>query len=109
MGILASRNKDDKKKLVSVEDITKAHWKEYGRNYYCRYDYEGVEKAVADEMMAGMTKKANDTKGKEFKGMKVKSMEDFEYHDPVDGSISKNQGMMIIFTDGSRIVFRLSG
>merc|ERR1711972_953979 len=91
--ILASKNTDPSKAFVSVEEITKAHWKEYGRNYYCRYDYEGVD-AV---------------KGKEMKGMKVATAENFAYTDPVDDSVSENQGINIIFTDGSRIVFRLSG
>mmetsp|Transcript_82281 Transcript_82281/g.172294 ORF Transcript_82281/g.172294 Transcript_82281/m.172294 type:complete len:693 (+) Transcript_82281:100-2178(+) len=106
--ILASKNKDDKKPLVTVEDITKAHWKEYGRNYYCRYDYEGVEKG-ADELMAGLKEKLKDLEGKEMKGMKIKTAENFAYNDPVDESVSANQGINIIFEDGSRIVFRLSG
>jgi len=106
--ILASKNKDDKKPLVTVEEITKAHWTEYGRNYYCRYDYEGVEKG-ADEMMSGLVEKCKELPGKEMKGMTVKSAESFEYTDPVDESVSSNQGINIIFTDGSRIVFRLSG
>merc|ERR1712107_233421 len=59
-------------KLVTVEDVAKEHWKEYGRNYYARYDYEGVNKPKAEEM-------------------KVKTNDVFEYHDPVDGSVSKNQ------------------
>jgi len=107
--ILASKNKDDSKPLVTVEEITKAHWKTYGRNYYCRYDYEGVETEPANKMMANLTEKCKDLKGKEMKGMKVASAENFEYKDPVDKSVSSNQGINIIFTDGSRIVFRLSG
>eukprot|EP00928_Gymnodinium_smaydae_P059947 TRINITY_DN4343_c0_g3_i1.p1 TRINITY_DN4343_c0_g3~~TRINITY_DN4343_c0_g3_i1.p1 ORF type:complete len:694 (-),score=221.35 TRINITY_DN4343_c0_g3_i1:194-2275(-) len=107
--ILAHKNQDESKKLVSVEEITKAHWKEYGRNYYCRYDYEGVDSGKANEMMEGLAAKCKDLKGKEMKGMKVSSAEDFEYKDPVDGSVSSHQGINIIFTDGSRIVFRLSG
>mmetsp|Transcript_127237 Transcript_127237/g.368380 ORF Transcript_127237/g.368380 Transcript_127237/m.368380 type:complete len:694 (-) Transcript_127237:113-2194(-) len=107
--ILASKNKDESKPLMSVEEITKAHWKEYGRNYYCRYDYEGVDSGKANEMMEGLKKKCDELKGKEMKGMKVDSAVNFEYNDPVDGSVSSNQGINIIFTDGSRIVFRLSG
>mmetsp|Transcript_55220 Transcript_55220/g.103520 ORF Transcript_55220/g.103520 Transcript_55220/m.103520 type:complete len:694 (+) Transcript_55220:36-2117(+) len=107
--ILASRNKDESKPLVTVEDITMEHWKTYGRNYYCRYDYEGVDADAANKMMANLKEKCETLKGQEMKGMTVDSAESFEYHDPVDKSVSSNQGIKIIFTDGSRIVFRLSG
>lgn len=107
--IIASKNQDASKPLVSVEDITKAHWKEYGRNYYCRYDYEGVDKDKADEMMKNLADKVTTMAGKEMGGMKVDKASNFEYHDPIDESKSSNQGIMIVFTDGSRIVFRLSG
>jgi len=93
--------------LVTVEDVAKAHWAEYGRNYYARYDYEGVDKPKAEEMMKMMGELS--LAGTEVQGMKVKMNDVFEYKDPVDGSISKNQGIRIIFEDGSRIVFRLSG
>merc|ERR1711920_742193 len=107
--ILASKNPDETKKLVSVQEITEAHWKEYGRNYYCRYDYEGVDAGKAKEMMDGLAAKCGEMKGKEMGGMKVDKAEDFEYNDPVDASVSSHQGINIMFTDGSRIVFRLSG
>merc|ERR1712083_1003307 len=83
------------------------HWKTYGRNYYTRYDYEGVDKEKAEEMMTMMG--GLDLKGKEFDGMKMAKNDVFEYTDPVDGSVSKNQGVRFIFEDGSRIIFRLSG
>jgi len=94
-------------KLVTVEDVAKAHWAEYGRNYYARYDFEGVDKPKAEEMMKAMGEMA--LAGKEVQGMKIKMNDVFEYRDPVDGSVSKNQGIRIIFEDGSRIIFRLSG
>merc|ERR1719264_1292707 len=47
--------------------------------------------------------------GTEVQGMKVAKNDVFEYTDPVDGSVSKNQGVRIVFEDGSRIIFRLSG
>jgi len=106
--ILASKNKDESKPLVTVEQITKDHWKIYGRNYYCRYDYEGVESDPANTMMKNLTEKCATLKGTEMKGMKVESAENFEYNDPVDKSVSANQGIKIVFTDGSRIIFRLS-
>merc|ERR1711972_736691 len=84
-------------RLVSVEDVAKAHWAEYGRNYYARYDYEGVDKAKAEEMMAKMAAASGSLVGKEYGGMKMKTNDVFEYSDPVDGSVSKNQGIRFIF------------
>merc|ERR1712003_200379 len=96
-------------KLVTPEDVAVAHWKEYGRNYYARYDYEGVDKAKAEEMMKMMADKKGALVGQEFGGMKMANNDVFEYTDPVDGSVSKNQGIRFIFEDNSRIIFRLSG
>jgi len=95
--------------LVTVEEVARTHWREYGRNYYARYDYEGVDKAKAEEMMKVMADNSGKLAGKQVRGMEVKSNGVFEYTDPVDGSISKNQGIRFIFVDGSRIIFRLSG
>merc|ERR1711988_1400595 len=96
-------------KVVTVEDVANEHWKKYGRNYYARYDYEGVDKAKAEDMMKAMADKSGTLVGQEFGGTKVATNDVFEYHDPVDGSVSKNQGIRFIFEDGSRIIFRLSG
>merc|ERR1712151_616416 len=96
-------------KLATVQDVAEAHWKEFGRNYYARYDYEGVDKPKAEAMMKGMADKAGTLVGTEVNGMKIANNDVFEYNDPVDGSISKNQGIRFIFEDGSRIIFRLSG
>merc|ERR1719182_643851 len=96
-------------KLVSIEDVAGEHWKVYGRNYYTRYDYEGVDKPKAEEMMKMMGDQSGALVGKEIGGMKVKINDIFAYNDPVDGSVSKNQGIRFIFEDGSRIIFRLSG
>merc|ERR1719350_2006941 len=93
--------------LVTVEDVCRAHWAEFGRNYYARYDYEGVDKPQAEEMMKMMSEMS--IGGTEVQGMKVAMNDVFEYQDPVDGSVSKNQGIRILFEDGSRIIFRLSG
>ena len=41
--------------------------------------------------------------------LQVAVADEFTYLDPIDGSISYNQGIRILFTDGSRIIFRLSG
>jgi len=106
--ILASKTKETKE-LATPETVAKAHWKEYGRNYYARYDYEGVDKPKAEAMMEKMSANSGKLVGKEFGGMKMETNDMFEYTDPVDGSISKNQGLRFIFEDKSRIIFRLSG
>merc|ERR1719277_886985 len=95
--------------LVSAQEVAEAHWKEYGRNYYARYDYEGVDKPKSEEMMKAMADKAGKLVGTSVQGMEIKTNDVFEYNDPVDESVSKNQGIRFIFTDGSRIIFRLSG
>ena len=107
--ILASKNTDAAAPLVGVKEVCEAHWKEYGRNYYARYDYEGVDKPAAEKMIADMVEAAPGLVGKELGGMKVATADMFQYDDPVDGSVSKNQGVRVIFDDGSRFVFRLSG
>merc|ERR1712183_437632 len=94
---------------MGVEDVANEHWKIYGRNYYARYDYEGVDKPKAEEMMQMMADKSGTLVGQEFGGMKMAQNDVFEYNDPVDGSVSKNQGIRFIFEDKSRIIFRLSG
>ncbi|MGC9504392.1 alpha-D-glucose phosphate-specific phosphoglucomutase [Baaleninema sp.] len=93
----------------SVEDIVREHWKTYGRNYYSRHDYEAVDKDNATTLMENLRSKLDSMPGQTFGNYQVKYADDFSYTDPVDGSISKNQGVRIGFTDGSRIVFRLSG
>jgi phosphoglucomutase len=93
----------------SVEAIVKDHWKTYGRNYYSRHDYEEVDKARATELMTRLGGMLDSMPGKRFGNYQVKYADDFSYTDPVDRSVSKNQGIRIGFTDGSRIVFRLSG
>jgi phosphoglucomutase len=93
----------------SVEEIVTEHWKTYGRNFYSRHDYEEVAKEPATELMARLGGMLPDLPGKQFGNYTVDYADDFSYTDPVDGSISKNQGIRIGFTDGSRIVFRLSG
>jgi phosphoglucomutase len=34
-----------------VEEIVKNHWRTYGRNYYSRYDYEGVASLAANAVI----------------------------------------------------------
>mmetsp|Transcript_49302 Transcript_49302/g.123966 ORF Transcript_49302/g.123966 Transcript_49302/m.123966 type:complete len:567 (+) Transcript_49302:63-1763(+) len=112
LSILAAQNRDTPEgSLRSVEAITRDHWKEYGRNYYTRYDYEEVSKEGADSMMAHLRAQADDASliGKEFGAFKVAKVDDFEYNDVFEKSVTKKQGVRVIFSDGSRFVFRLSG
>ena len=93
----------------SVEQIVQEHWQTYGRNYYSRHDYEGVESDRANTLMENLRTSLSGLKGKHFGQYQVDYSDDFSYTDPVDSSVSQKQGIRIGFTDGSRIVFRLSG
>jgi len=92
-----------------VLDIVREHWAKYGRNYYSRHDYEAVPTDAANGVMENIRSQISSLPGQSFGKLTVKSADDFAYHDPVDGSDSKNQGLRILFEDGSRIVYRLSG
>jgi len=107
--ILATVNSDPSKPLVTVEDIVKEHWAKYGRNYYCRWDFEGVDKSSATEMMDKMRAETATNTGKVVGNYTIATADDFTYVDPVDGSVSKKQGIRFLMSDGSRIIFRLSG
>ncbi|KAG5610254.1 hypothetical protein H5410_021535 [Solanum commersonii] len=118
LSILAYKNKDNlgEGNLVSVEDIVRQHWAIYGRHYYTRYDYENVNADGAKDLMAHLVKLQSsiDEVNKLIKGIRsdvsnVVHADEFEYKDPVDGSVSKHQGIRYLFEDGSRLVFRLSG
>lgn len=118
LSILAYKNKDnlDGGKLVTVEDIVRNHWASYGRHYYTRYDYENVDAGAAKELMSHLIKLQSSLPevNKLIKEVRpdvsgVVDADEFEYKDPVDGSVSKHQGVRYLFEDGSRLVFRLSG
>jgi len=95
--------------LVTPEMVANEHWLKYGRNYYARYDFEGVDKGAAEAMMAEMAGTNAENVGRDFGPLVIEKADIFEYLDPVDESVSKNQGQRFIFKDGSRIIFRLSG
>ncbi|KAJ3594921.1 hypothetical protein NHX12_004226 [Muraenolepis orangiensis] len=108
LSILATRGQ-------SVNDIVKDHWRKFGRNYYTRYDYEDVDLDAACELMEDLEILMMD---KSFAGQRfavadniyqVEQADNFEYTDPVDSTITRNQGLRIMFTNGSRIIYRLSG
>lgn len=93
----------------SVADMLSDHWAEYGRTYYSRHDYEAVASDRANALVDRLRGMLADLPGQSFAGLTVESADDFAYLDPVDGSSSKNQGIRILFTNGARVVMRLSG
>ena len=93
----------------SVKSIVEKHWAEYGRNYYSRHDYEAIENARADALMAELRAKLASLPGTTVGDLKVAAADDFAYNDPVDKSVSSHQGVRILFEGGSRVVLRLSG
>lgn len=112
LSILAYKNKDvpEGGKLVTVKDIVMEHWKQFGRNVYSRYDYEGVKSEEAEAMMKHLGEVISSSKkGDKFGEYTLETADNFTYTDPIDGSVAKNQGIRFVFQDGSRIIFRLSG
>jgi len=106
----ANRGRSPDLPLVSVEDVCVAHWKEYGRNFFSRYDYEEVDSAAAAKVVAQVEATIAASKpGDKFGPFTLASADDFCYTDPIDGAVAKGQGLRFVFDDGSRIVFRLSG
>jgi len=102
LNILAARKE-------STKAIVEQHWATYGRNYYSRHDYEEVESDKANALVSELRGKLASLPGTRVRGMTIEAADDFAYNDPIDGSVSKNQGIRILFAGGSRIVLRLSG
>jgi phosphoglucomutase len=93
------------KRRQSVAEIVTAHWREYGRNYYSRHDYEEVDAESANGLIKALRAQLPGLVGQHGIAM----ADDFSYDDPVDGSRTTHQGIRLIFADGSRIIYRLSG
>ena len=94
----------------SVAALVRAHWARFGRHYYSRHDWEGIPSAQADALMAALRAQLPTLGGRDCgAGLCIEQADDFAYNDPVDGSLSTRQGVRLIFTNGSRIIFRLSG
>jgi phosphoglucomutase len=93
----------------SVAAILAEHWAKFGRNYYSRHDFEAIASDKADAMIAALRAGLGALPGRQVEGLTISAADDFAYTDPVDGSVSNNQGVRILFADGSRIVMRLSG
>jgi len=102
LSVLAARKE-------SMLSIAQAHWAHYGRNYYTRHDYEEINSAAAKRLMADLLARLPKLPGTRLGSKIVDKADDFSYLDPVDGSVSNHQGLRVIFDDGSRIVYRLSG
>ena len=85
------------------------HWLFFGRHYYSRHDYESIPSDVANSLYTRLSNMLPTLKDQSFAGRTVKSADDFSYKDPVDGSITLNQGLRILLDDGSRVIVRLSG
>lgn len=102
LNILAARSQ-------SVKEVVHDHWATYGRTYYSRHDYEGIETDHAQGLMSVLEDKLDILLGTSLGSLTVKSADSFSYHDPIDGSVSSNQGLRVFFEGGARLVFRLSG
>jgi phosphoglucomutase len=97
------------KRGEGVAEIVRAHWREFGRTYYSRHDYEAVDSEVAGKLMTDLRAKLPTLVGQKLGHETVSHADDFAYTDPVDGSVAKGQGVRILFDSGARVVFRLSG
>jgi phosphoglucomutase len=93
----------------SVRQILMAHWSQYGRNVYSRHDYEDLPTETANGVMQHLHSSFSSLVGAKIGRYEIEKCDDFSYVDPIDGSVSTGQGIRVLFTDGSRIVFRLSG
>lgn len=96
-------------KRQSVAEVLREHWQRFGRSYYQRHDYEGLNAEAAGQMLTALREKLPSLVGTDFAGSRIKSADDFSYTDPVDGSVSAKQGIRLLLADGSRVICRLSG
>ena len=102
LNILASRRQP-------VEEIVREHWRRFGRSYYTRHDYEEVPSDAAKQVMAAVRGQLASLPGSAVAGRRVMAADDFAYRDPVDGSVSENQGLRVLLEGGARMIYRLSG
>ena len=93
----------------SVAEIMAEHWKRFGRHYYSRHDYEAVPSDAAHGLYDRLEGMLPGLIGQSLAGRSISGADNFSYTDPVDGSVTKGQGLRILLEDGSRVVVRLSG
>jgi phosphoglucomutase len=92
-----------------VAGIVRDHWARFGRNFYSRHDYEAIDAEAGAGLMAALRERLPRLRGERLGDLVVEHADDFSYRDPVDGSVSEQQGIRILFERGARIVYRLSG
>lgn len=117
LNILAAANKESPNKLIGINELLQKHYAIYGRSFFSRYDYEEVSSEGANKLVARLNEAiktsslVNTTHRSKSTGQdyKIASISNFSYTDPIDKSVSVNQGQVVLFDDGSRVVFRLSG
>lgn len=102
LNILAKTN-------LSIAQVVQNHWREYGRHYYSRHDYEGVPSEAAAKVFEKLKESLASLAGQTFGALKVAMADEFSYTDPVTGETSAHQGIRILFENDARIIFRLSG
>ncbi|MBL6751016.1 MAG: alpha-D-glucose phosphate-specific phosphoglucomutase [Nevskia sp.] len=94
---------------LSVGDLAQQHWRRFGRHYFVRHDYESLSAAAAGGVMQALAAAAPGLAGRRYDRWTVSAADDFEYRDPIDGSIAVNQGLRVVFGDAARVVLRISG
>ena len=97
------------KTKISVAELMSNHWREFGRNYYTRHDYEAVPTDIAEDIMKDLKVKLPSLAGQTFGTLTIDTADEFSYDDPIDQSHASGQGVRILFQGGARAVFRLSG
>ena len=101
----------------TVKELVEDHWRQFGRDFFCRYDFEDCDSGKCELMMKHLETLLCDGNGNVDKLSSLFSSDryvveetgNFEYKDPVDGSVSSKQGLFVRFTNGARIIVRLSG
>jgi phosphoglucomutase len=94
---------------LGVRELVRRHWEQYGRDYFARHDYVIPEREVADALMASLEARLGTLPGQRAGGLEIAAADRFDYQDPVDGSVATGQGLRVWFTNGARLVYRLSG
>jgi len=93
----------------SVNEILTEHWQRFGRHFYTRHDYEAVDSTAANALIEHLLNNLVNLTDRQYGNYKITTADDFSYTDPIDGSTSEHQGIRILFKNGARIIFRLSG